>query len=266
MRVSYACSYVCVCVCLVFVSAAQKAFSLAVRKINQNRFKSTTSVADLRYVTACVCASVCILCVWSKCNQFICFYASLFYCLSVPVPLFCHPAPLNTACNFVHLLSSLRKFGQFSIKKLKHTQIHTLTHTGTHSHTHTYVIRQGVGTYNLFFNEKDNVYVMGNKRGCDGVERDSCGQFGNTETQWGTGTGRGRGRGTQGDGQTMSQWKWHKCLIQDIWIFHKDMTHIQNKARASPKNDYNVPQWVCAYVCECVWISAGNRILLLSCR
>lgn len=212
-----------------------------------------------------VCVRVCVSCVCevNVTNLFafmrLCFIVSLCQSLCSAIP-----PPSTQLAYFVHLLSSLRKFGQFSIKKLKHTQIHTLTHTGTHSHTHTYVIRQGVGTYNLFFNEKDNVYVMGGKRGCDGVERDSCGQFGNTETQWGTGTGRGTG--TQGDGQTMSQWKWHKCLIQDIWIFHKDMTHIQNKARASPKNDYNVPQWVCAYVCECVWISAGNRILLLSCR
>lgn len=186
----------------------------------------------------------------------LCFIVSLCQSLCSAIP-----PPLNTACIFRP--PSLIASQIWSIFN-KEIEAYANTHTGTHLHTHTYVIRQGVGTYNLFFNEKDNVYVMGSKRGCDGVERDSCGQFGNTETQWGTGTGTGWG--TQGDGQTMSQWKWHKCLIQDIWIFHKDMTHIQNKARASPKNDYNVPQWVCAYVCECVWISAGNRILLLSCR
>lgn len=186
----------------------------------------------------------------------LCFIVSLCQSLCSAIA-----PPLSTACIFrpPSLIAS-QIWSIFNKEIEAYANTHTRTHRNTHSHTHTNVIRQGVGTYNLFFNEKDNVYVMGCKRGCDGVERDSCGQFGNTEMQWGT------RKGTQGDGQTMSQWKWHKCLIQDIWIFHKDMTHIQNKARASPKNDYNVPQWVCAYVCECVWISAGNRILLLSCR
>lgn len=64
-------------------------------------------------------------------------------------------------------------------------------------------------------------------------------------------------------GQTMSEWKWHKCLIQDIWIFHKDMTHIQNKARASPKNDYSV--CVSVWVCVCARKSPFIVELLLVC-
>jgi len=74
----------CECVCV----PARKAFPGAVRKINQNRFKSTTSVADLPMsvcvsVCACVChwACGCVYCE-NVTNLFVFMPSCVFYCLS----------------------------------------------------------------------------------------------------------------------------------------------------------------------------------------
>jgi len=63
--------------------------------------------------------------------------------------------------------------------------------------------------------------------------------------------GKGFARGLEG--RTIKEWKWHKYVIQDIWIFHKDMTHIQNKTH---KNYYNslVLTHIGKFLCVCVCV------------
>jgi len=145
----------CECVCV----PARKAFPGAVRKINQNRFKSTTSVADLP-MSVCVCecvrvfaiglVGVCIvkmLPIYLFLCPRVCFIASAFVAVIVALlpssesishfPHFTHfhPIPqkkgeslcMRPSSAFTHI------FGQFSITELRHKHPHiTPTHISRH--------------------------------------------------------------------------------------------------------------------------------------